>query len=232
MVDEERLQVCRVCGGRQFRTQQILWPSLVEAWQLAPHEAEYINRQQGKYCTQCGANLRSMVLAQAILNHVGYEGCLTEFVASRTAKRLTVLEVNRAGNLTAVLAAMPGHVLREYPECDMMRLDVPGGSVDLVVHSDTLEHVEDPVRGLSECRRVLSPGGACCFTVPIVVDRLSRSRAGLPDCHHGAAEKTRSDLTVRTEFGYDVWKYVIAAGFSRCALEVLEYPAGIALTAR
>ena len=49
------------------------------------------------------------------------------------------------------------------------------GTYDLVVHSDTLEHVPDPVRALQECRRVLRPLGACCFTVPIVVGRLTRS---------------------------------------------------------
>src|SRR5208282_3830755 len=42
----------------------------------------------------------------------------------------------------------------------------------LVIHSDTLEHVERPVRALEECRRVLAPGGRVCFTVPIIVGRL------------------------------------------------------------
>ena len=44
-------------------------------------------------------------------------------------------------------------------------------SFDLVVHSDTLEHVPDPLRALQECRRVLRPGGALCFTVPTLPEK-------------------------------------------------------------
>jgi len=40
--------------------------------------------------------------------------------------------------------------------------------MDLIVHSDTLEHVDDPVAALTECRRIATPSGACCFTIPII----------------------------------------------------------------
>ena len=42
----------------------------------------------------------------------------------------------------------------------MAQLSFDASSFDLVVHSYTLEHVDNPVAALSECRRVLLPGGA------------------------------------------------------------------------
>ncbi len=62
----------------------------------------------------------------------------------------------------------------------MHAIPYAAGTFDIVVHSDTLEHVENPVHALAECRRVLKPGGALCFTVPIIVGRLTRNRKGLP----------------------------------------------------
>ena len=80
---------------------------------------------------------------------------------------------------------LPRHQLASYPDVDMMNLPFAAGAFDVVVHSDTLEHVSDPQRGLEECRRVLDERGAVVFTVPVVVGRLSRSRAGLAPSYHG-----------------------------------------------
>jgi ubiquinone/menaquinone biosynthesis C-methylase UbiE len=109
-----------------------------------------------------------------------------------------------------------------------MALPYPDATFDLVLHSDTLEHVEHPVAALSECARVLKTGGYCAFTVPIVVDRLTSSRAGLPASYHGS-EENPGDCLVHTEYGADAWKHVIQAGFQECRLIALEYPCALAL---
>jgi SAM-dependent methyltransferase len=70
-----------------------------------------------------------------------------------------------------------GHLLAAYPDVDFHRLPHCDASFDLVVHSDTLEHVDHPIHALAECRRVLKPGGALCFTIPVIVGRMSRDRA-------------------------------------------------------
>jgi SAM-dependent methyltransferase len=158
-----------------------------------------------------------------------YTGLFRDFVRSKAARRLRVLEINEAGNLTAYLARIPGHVLKLYPQIDIMCLDFPDQYFDLVVHSDTLEHVEDPVKALAECRRVLRPGKFCCFTVPMIVDRLTLFRRGLPPSYHGVEEEQRPDFLVRTEYGCDAWKHVIQAGFSECRIHSLDYPAAHAL---
>src|SRR5262249_12650310 len=116
--------------------------------------------------------------------------------------------------------------------CDMTRLSCADESFDLVVHSDTLEHVDDPARALRECRRVLTASGACIFTAPIVVGRLTRSRRGLPASYHGSPTRQDQDLLVHTEFGADVWTMVIEAGFESCELIAFHYPSGIAIVAR
>jgi SAM-dependent methyltransferase len=169
-----------------------------------------------------------MALAKAVMACYGNATLFKEFVRSRVAKELRVLEINEAGRLTPFLTVLPNHVLVRYPEIDMMNLPLEDRTFDLVVHSDTLEHVLHPVRGLSECRRVLKPGGFCAFTLPMIVDRLTMSREGLPPSYHGSPSNA-ADHLVHTEYGADAWKHVLLAGFSECRIVALEYPASQAL---
>lgn len=223
---------CRVCGGDAFSHHDVLWGELITQWSLSASEAEYINIQQGTCCTGCGSNVRSIALADAMLRWTGASSTLKEWVITDAARRCEVLELNEAGSLTDILSILPGHRLVRYPEYDMMALPLESGSFDVVVHSDTLEHVPDPMRGLQECRRVLRPGGACIFTVPVVLGRLTRGRKGLPLSVHGSEGSTDSSLTVHTEFGVDVWCLVFESGFDECRIVPYRYPAGIALIAR
>lgn len=223
---------CPVCGERRFSQARVLWPELVDGWGLSAAEAASVERQQGVVCEGCGNNLRSMALADALLHAVGADAPLAKAVRSTPLVGLRVLEINPAGGLTSVLDSIPGHRMLEYPEVDLSALRYEAGAWDLVVHSDTLEHVPDPVRGLSECRRVLAPGGHCVFTVPIVPGRMTRSRVGLPPTWHGSPGDERDDLLVHTEFGADSWTFVHRAGFRRCTIHALEFPAGLAVDAQ
>ncbi|MEM7237865.1 MAG: SAM-dependent methyltransferase, partial [Pseudomonadota bacterium] len=75
------MQVCSVCGGQSFKRHEVLWPGLISEWGLAPHEVDYINRQQGELCEACGANLRQIALSDALLDAWGSEAVLRETVA-------------------------------------------------------------------------------------------------------------------------------------------------------
>ncbi|WP_035714852.1 class I SAM-dependent methyltransferase [Azorhizobium doebereinerae] len=222
---------CSICGGTTFRRREVLWQRLIDEWQISPAEVDYIDRQQGERCGDCRANLRSVALASALLSVFRSEDTLSAFVDSPAAAGFKVLEVNTAGNLHATLERMPGHVFGAYPEMDMHALPFADGSFDVVVHSDTLEHVADPIHALAECRRVLRPGGALCFTAPVIIGRMSRSREGLAPSYHGNAEEKRGDWVVRTEFGADLWAFVMEAGFERIQLFSVGYPAGLAWAA-
>ena len=117
-------------------------------------------------------------------------------------------------------ATTPGLVHVEYPEEDIQALSWADGSFDLVLTSETLEHVPDPALALRETLRVLRPGGRHVFTVPLDPARdATRSRAGLPAEHHGrgggpfALVTRKADMVVHTDFGPDLGDVVRAAGF-------------------
>lgn len=228
MTATSMIEACSCCGSRDLATHQVLWQELVQEWRLSAYETQYIDRQQGLQCQRCNSNLRTMALALAICRCYGHKGTFTEFIEDAKTRRLRVLEINEAGGLSRFLSRLPGHTIRRYPEVDMTQMSDPENSYDLVVHSDTLEHVPHPITALSECYRVLAPGGYCAFTIPVIVDRMTRSRAGLPPSYHGDPSQRAADFAVQTEYGCDAWKHLILAGFQECRLITPEFPSALA----
>jgi len=224
------VESCAICGSKDLVPRDVLWPELTRAWELSEEEERCINRQQGLLCKGCGNNLRMIGLGAAITRAAGFDGTLEQLCDSGSALR--ILEINTAGFLTKFLRRLPGHRLVEYPAFDMMALDIASGEYDLVIHSDSLEHVPDPTRGLAECRRVLKAGGQCLFTVPLLVGRMTRSREGMPPVYHGNPGTAAEDQLVRNEFGADAWRFVLEAGFGACEIVAFEYPAALTLVAR
>ncbi len=223
-----QLGKCTVCGGEDFGGGPVIVEKLAAQWRLSPQEVAYVDRQQGWRCLSCGCNLRSLALARAVCRAAGWSEPLRSAVAEAPPQR--ILEINEAGNLTEFLSALPGHLFAAYPEVDMHRLPYEKGRFDLVVHSDTLEHVKEPVRALSECLRVLKPGGACCYTVPVIKGRLTASREGLPPSYHGDPNNDCEDFRVHTEYGADAWTQLIEAGFEHVVLDTFDYPSALAWT--
>ena len=76
------LKVCPVCGENRFTSQPILWPELIEQWELSPDEVAYIDLQQGFCCAGCKNNLRAMTLATAMTNAFDFAGNLKDFCRS------------------------------------------------------------------------------------------------------------------------------------------------------
>ncbi len=95
---------------------------------------------------------------------------------------------------------------------DMQQLQFQSGSFDLVVHSETIEHLQHYDRALSECHRVLKPGGVQVYTVPLIRTRSTNQRVRLdatggqqntlPPSYHGLGQ----DYQVVWEFGGDFFK--------------------------
>jgi SAM-dependent methyltransferase len=223
---------CGVCGGTSFTFQRISWEKLANEWQLSPAEVAYVDQQQGKTCDQCGANLRSIALANALRAFIGTNLTLKEVASSPLAKDLAILEINQAGTLHPILKTFSNHTFGAYPDVDIHAIPYEDSTFDVVIHSDTLEHIKNPIHGLQECRRVLKPNGGLCFTVPIIVGRLSRNRDGLTPSFHGNLDTMPEDFVVHTEFGADAWTYILEAGFTEVSIHSIEYPAAIAFVAK
>jgi len=134
------ITTCPCCGSTKFVSNTVLWDGLIKEWGLKKDEATYINRQQGYTCQGCETNLRSMMLAYAITQVYGMT--FQDFLKSD----IRILEINEAGHLNKYFKTMRNHTLVEYPEIDMMHLPHRANSFDLVVHSDTMEHISEPIK--------------------------------------------------------------------------------------
>ena len=223
---------CLICSGQNFQSGQVLWPELIEAWGINQNEVDYINRQQGTSCCTCGNNLRAQAMAQAICSEFSFKGNFKRFVKSWRNRRMKVLSVNTCGTLHSILSRLPNFDLIEYPEYDVRSLSLPSDTYDLVVHSDTLEHVDGASSALSECCRVLKPNGVCIYTIPIIVGRMSQTTQGKPPSYHGDPHERGGDWKVQTEYGCDAWIEPLKAGFRSCRIFGYEVPAALALSCR
>ncbi|MFH1279966.1 MAG: methyltransferase domain-containing protein [Candidatus Eisenbacteria bacterium] len=226
---------CPVCGGTSFRFEPVLWKELVESWGLSAEEADYVDRQQGLCCESCRCNLRSMTLASAIMDALNFsEGTFDRFCAdSIPGDTLRFLEINEAGHLTPYLRLLKKYTFLSFPETDMQNMEeLPDRSFDVVIHSDTLEHVPRTDLALRECRRVLQPGGLLAYTVPVITGRLGRRRDGLSPSYHGVPGHESEEMRVVTEYGADFWCEALAAGFRSVGIGALVFPDSVAVVAR
>lgn len=222
--------VCSLCGGTSFSSLEVLWQELIDEWKLSSFEEKYINYQQGFICQSCNSNLRIMTLAQQILNYYNYKGSFEMFINTNTFSELKILEINDAGALKMFIDFSDNYRFTEFSELGHLKL--PDNAFDVVIHSDVLEHLVDPVIGLKECYRVLNDEGILFYTVPLLVDRPSINRKGLPKSYHLPNSDDDSTQLVHTEFGHDFWKVLFEAGFTQIQLSTIMYPCSIAISAK
>ena len=123
------------------------------------------------------------------------------------------------------LQALPKQALRSFPQLEMEQVSFADSSVDVIIHSDTLEYIPDSKVPLRESMRVLKPGGYLFYTVPID-GRLIRTRRGLRTSYHGKSGVKRDDCAVQTEYGAD-----FEAGFREISLTSLIFAASLAIHA-
>lgn len=226
---------CGTCGfnGAPLH-RNVLWPALIEAWELSVEWARWMDQREGSRCAWCGSSLRSGQLAAAIVaaaNAASGSSAkhLSALFHDPRARRLVIAEINSAGNLHRHLVRCPGLRYSEFgsaapkvPSEDLMALSYPAGQFDLVITSDVLEHVPDIDCALRETYRVLRSGGAHVFSVPVVWERSTRQRATLeagtlthhlPASYHGMPGAGKSDFLVFYEFGADFVERCTEAGF-------------------
>lgn len=132
------------------------------------------------------------------------------------------LSVNPAMVLRNLKTALRVFVQGGIGHEDATALSFADESFDLVISNDVFEHVHDPVAAFSECLRCLRPGGQLLVTFPFN-SRMESSltRARLVDgqveylaepVFHGNPLNDEGAL-VFTDFGWDVFDSILAAGF-------------------
>ncbi len=219
---------------------RVIPPRLAELWGVSPRLAEALARKESSDCSACGAKLRCRRIARVVLElyPVGTpptpESSLARWVEHPEAQALRVAEINRIDGLHATLNRLAHFATSDYhPGAalgasidgvrseDLTRLTYPDESFDLVLTSESLEHVPDLDAALGEVRRVLRPGGRHVFTVPVLpgTPRTFARAVMRPD---GIVEDRAPRIAhpggdwgypVFTEFGADLPDRLRLAGF-------------------
>lgn len=247
---------CEVCGFRgRMDSRKVFGDQLIADWELTPQWVVWMNQREGDQCVRCRCNRRSGQLARAIVDEIAARtgvssGYLDGVFRAPTARALQIAEINAAGDLHPFLAQHPHLLYSEYKKPgvrseDLLDLSYPDAALDLVITSETLEHVPDVERAMSEIRRVLRPGGVHLFTVPVVWDQPeTRQRARienaqtvhvLPASYHGSQKPDavrKADLLVFYEFGADFVQRCSRAGFETRVVRDAHNPALTVFIAR
>lgn len=201
---------CIACGGRTFERRTVINDALASAWGLSARERADFDEREGHACATCQMSKRVRMLLWSIRQLFPVSG------------GLRVVHFNQINHLSPALRALgdvtetcyqPGmeRVVKvgELVNEDICQLTFPDNHFDLAIHSETLEHLFDFGRGLSEVQRVLKPGGAQVYTVPLLHSRPTRQRLQLtaegcilnllPPSFHG----NEGEFPVVWEFGSD-----------------------------
>ena len=244
---------CPVCSARLLCLYRpVMGDDLAREWGIDEIWRPLIDRREGEVCLGCGSSLRVRQLAATLLDWLAVKGAraatLKAALGGDVLPSLSVAEINACGAMHGRLVRLPRLAYSEYaPESptvaheDLLALSYSDESFDLVLHSDSLEHVPDVDRALSELYRVLKPGGASIFSVPIIRDgrqtvvRAEQHNGGVrhlrtPTYHGGSYQATRQYL-VYYDFGDDFPGRVSAAGFNLRTVEHATNPAAVTFIA-
>ena len=236
-------QKCRACGAycRYSRGKAIV-AELARDWDLNKEQVEFFDEREGAACRCCGSSRRAERLAIVLTDEISRASGIRSTSLAAAVKtcptNYRVAEINAAGALHQFLTRIPGLSYSEYgsfdvttPSESLADLSYGDSEFDLVVTSETLEHIPDVDLALKEILRVLKPGGAHIFTVPILLDRMTRQRASvqngvliehLPPSYHGSYAERHDDQIVFHEFGRDFPERVRAAGSTFRSLRMRE----------
>jgi len=116
---------------------------------------------------------------------------------------------------------LPGemHSKNKFRCENLEELTFPNESFDLFVSQDVMEHIFNPEKAFKEIARVLKPGGAHIFTVPLVnKEKASECWASMnekgriinhhePEYHGNPIDKKGSLVTMH--WGYDIADFIM-----------------------
>ncbi|MFM7592549.1 MAG: class I SAM-dependent methyltransferase [Isosphaeraceae bacterium] len=235
-----RWSPCEICGrkGPKRLLQAAVSVELVAMWGLSADDARRLRQKESMICPWCGSKLRGRRLAGVYLRTVS-PAC-PDLASYRTNASggtgfKNVLILNRVDGLSDYLGPMPGVIQSEFVEGarpgevvagqrheDAEALSFADGAFDMVISSETLEHIPRLDKALAEIGRVLRPGGVHIFTIPLkpgtarTEPRMKLDEDGcMVDCmqprlHHPGGSW---GWPVVTEFGDDLPQYLAGRGW-------------------
>jgi SAM-dependent methyltransferase len=178
---------CVICGCySSFRFDPtIITQKLQKAWGISDDLATAFNRKESMFCDYCGSSLRIRRLAAVLIETFSEttrkpHKSFTELLKDEEFRRLKIAEINACGGLHSYLKdhpnlyysewvphAKPGEV-RDGVRCeDLQCLTYPDDCFDIILTSETLEHVPNPDKAWHEIYRTLKDGGYHIFTIQL-----------------------------------------------------------------
>lgn len=237
-VAARRFARCVICGRMTplVLRRWVVSSTLVERWGVTLEVALAMARKESTMCVWCGGKLRNRRIAATLLDLYPpgdpsrKARSIVDWVREPAIQSLYIAEINLIEGLHSYIKALPHHYYSEYQaeiedpavrREDLTRLSYPSDTFDLVLTSETLEHVPDLNAALREILRVLKPGGRHIFTIPQdpaaarTFGRASLSEDGSIEHHatplyHPAGDR---GYLVFTEFGADLVELLERAGF-------------------
>lgn len=223
--------ICEICGRKStFRLDNtIITPQLKAAWGISAELVDAFNRKESMFCSNCGGNLRIRRLAAIILKTWAeisgkqYQS-IDKLLDDNGFLNLRIAEINKCASLHDYLKTHPGLYYSEYTANieqsredmirseDIQKLTYPDDYFDLIITSETLEHVPDIDSAIHEIYRTLKPGGHHIFTVPIIpsqqhtvtraIYQNDKIQHILSPAYHG--RWLDEDMLVFNDFGTDI----------------------------
>jgi hypothetical protein len=128
---------------------------LAHTWGISEGIKRLFNYREGTLCPSCGISLRAIGLAHGITGQFTPDAKnFSSFVSFANKNKLKVAEINSCHQLHKQLKKIKGLILAEYGEEkkseNIEALSYKDNSFDLVLHSETLEHVSDPYKAIEE----------------------------------------------------------------------------------
>jgi SAM-dependent methyltransferase len=232
---------CEVCGRfgpKRFQPQAVP-ETLLEMWQFPESHKRRLRQKESMICPWCGSKSRGRLLAKTLLEQIrqlqNLENSCSCIKCLRQRDLPQILILNWIDGLSDLLSshvsviqtefidgAKPGQWVEGVRHEDAQNLSFPDHLFDLVVSSETLEHIPNLDQALAEIHRVLKPDGVHLFTVPLKPGtkktemRLQLTPDGLmtdlilPRLHHPGGSW---GWPVVTEFGEDLPEYLADQGW-------------------
>jgi len=146
--------------------------------------------------------------------HAAFSRTVLEDVASAVLADISLSpELREHPRVTALQGSLP-EVLSE----------IPSRSLDIILCVSVLEHLWEPLRAISEFRRLLAPGGVCLLNVPSWRGKwfleFSAFRLGLSPAEEMDDHKNYYDVR-------DLWPLLVRGGFKPSGIQSFSHKFGL-----